>query len=58
VQASDIVLGSDGETVSNMAGRACNGISIGLGFDATEIALPAAGDILGRSGAGCSCGCD
>jgi hypothetical protein len=31
--------------VSNSAGTACNGISIGLGFDATEIAAPTAADI-------------
>jgi hypothetical protein len=42
-QASDIVL--SGETLSNSAGVQCNAISIGLGFDATEIAIPAAADV-------------
>lgn len=37
-QSSDIRL--DGTTVSNAAGSMCNAISIGLGFDATEIAAP------------------
>jgi len=37
-QTSDIVLG--GGTVSNTPGVQCNAISIGLGFDATEIAPP------------------
>jgi hypothetical protein len=37
-QACDIVL--DGDTVSNGPGRTCNAISIGLGFDAVEIAPP------------------
>jgi hypothetical protein len=37
-QASDILY--DGATISNVSGQACNAISIGLGFDATEIAPP------------------
>jgi hypothetical protein len=37
-QTSDIVL--NGTTVSNEAGTPCNAISIGLGFNATEIAAP------------------
>lgn len=43
-QASDIVVNSNG-SVSNQSGTPCNGISIGLGFDATEIAAPQASDI-------------
>ena len=42
-QAADIVL--TGSTVSNTPGVACNGISIGLGFYITEIALPTSADI-------------
>ncbi len=42
-QTSDIVV--SGSTVTNTAGVTCNGISIGLGFDATEIALPTSADI-------------
>ena len=37
-QASDIQL--SGTAVTNVAGSSCNAISIGLGFDATEIAAP------------------
>jgi hypothetical protein len=37
-QTSDIVL--SGATVSNTPGSACNAISLGMGFDATEIAPP------------------
>jgi hypothetical protein len=37
-QTSDIVL--NGTTVSNPAGTTCNAISIGLGFNSTEIAVP------------------
>jgi hypothetical protein len=37
-QMADILL--DGTTVSNTSGTACNAISIGLGFNADEIALP------------------
>jgi hypothetical protein len=48
--ASDIIL--DGTTVSNNAGTPCNAISIGLGFDSTEIALPASADIEAPSDAG------
>jgi len=42
-QTSDIVV--SGSTVTNTAGVQCNAISIGLGFDATEIALPTSADI-------------
>jgi hypothetical protein len=45
-QASDIIISSSGQ-VTNTAGTACNGISIGLGFDATEIAIPVSADIQG-----------
>jgi hypothetical protein len=45
-QASDIIIEADGTTVDNKAGVACNAISIGIGFDATEIAVPAQADIL------------
>jgi hypothetical protein len=38
-QAADIILASDG-SISNTAGTPCSGISIGIGFDATEIAAP------------------
>jgi hypothetical protein len=37
-QTSDIML--NGSTVSNSAGPTCNAISIGLGFNSTEIAAP------------------
>ncbi|HTQ43203.1 MAG TPA: hypothetical protein VMI75_10645 [Polyangiaceae bacterium] len=42
-QTSDIVL--SGDAVSNSPGSMCNAISIGLGFDATEVALPTGADI-------------
>ncbi len=42
-QTSDILL--DGTTVSNKAGSQCNAISIGLGFNSTEIAIPNSMDI-------------
>jgi hypothetical protein len=45
-QASDIVLHDDG-TISNTASETCNAISIGLGFDSTEIAIPSAADLAG-----------
>jgi hypothetical protein len=45
-QAADIVLSSSG-AVSNQAGVACNAISIGLGFEGSEIAIPASSDITG-----------
>jgi hypothetical protein len=38
-QAADIILEPDG-TITNHAGSPCSGISIGIGFDATEIAPP------------------
>ncbi len=39
-QTSDIVLDTSTNKVSNSSGVACNAISIGLGFDSTEIAPP------------------
>ena len=50
-QASDIVIDGSGN-VSNTAGATCNGISIGIGFDATEIAAPTAGRRAGPAGSG------
>jgi hypothetical protein len=44
-QASDIIIDPTSGAVSNTSGQMCNGISIGLGFDATEIAAPVAADI-------------
>jgi hypothetical protein len=44
-QASDIVIDTGSGAVSNTSGTACNGISIGLGFEGTEIAVPASSDI-------------
>jgi hypothetical protein len=38
--ASDIILNRADGTISNVAGTPCNAISIGLGFDAVEIAAP------------------
>jgi hypothetical protein len=38
--AQDIIIGSDGTTITNTKGTPCNGISIGLAFDADEIAQP------------------
>jgi hypothetical protein len=46
-QASDIIIDPSSGAVTNTAGTACNGISIGLGFDADEIALPTSADIAG-----------
>jgi len=46
-QAADIVLDPSTGAASNRAGVACNAISIGLGFDATEVAPPASADITG-----------
>jgi hypothetical protein len=57
-QASDIVLGNDRATVSNQPGQLCNAISIGLGFDATEIAVPTPDDVVNPTDGGCDCGCD
>ena len=37
-QASDILY--DGTMISNASGQVCTAISIGLGFEATEIAPP------------------
>jgi hypothetical protein len=44
-QASDIVVDPTSGAVSNTAGVSCNGISLGLGFEGTEIAAPTAADI-------------
>jgi hypothetical protein len=44
-QASDIIIDPNSGDVSNVANTMCNGISIGLGFEATEIAVPVAADI-------------
>ncbi|HEY5242071.1 MAG TPA: hypothetical protein VIJ22_11420, partial [Polyangiaceae bacterium] len=44
-QASDIVYGPNSGIISNEAGTQCNAISVGLGFEATEIAAPAPADI-------------
>jgi hypothetical protein len=60
LSAADIVIDSSGN-VSNMAGVPCNGISVGIGFDATEIAVPVADDILPGSpqaAVGCDAGTD
>src|ERR1019366_6571618 len=46
-QASDIIIDSNSGSVSNSAGTMCNGISIGLGFEGTEIAAPKSSDIEG-----------
>jgi len=43
-QTSDMVI-NPSNMVTNPAGVTCNAISIGLGFDATEIALPTSADI-------------
>jgi hypothetical protein len=40
LSASDIILNKADGTISNTAGVPCNAISIGLGFDAVEIAPP------------------
>ena len=44
-QASDIVLDPSTGAISNQAGVSCNAVSIGLGFDATEIAPPTSASI-------------
>jgi hypothetical protein len=44
-QASDIVIDPSSGAVSNSAGTTCNGISIGLGFEGTEIDPPTSSDI-------------
>jgi hypothetical protein len=46
-QSSDIVLDPGTGAVSNQAGVACNAISIGVGFDATEVAPPTSASITG-----------
>jgi hypothetical protein len=44
-QDSDIVYDASTHAVSNTAGVSCNAISIGVGFNANEIALPTSADI-------------
>ena len=44
-QASDIVIDPNTGKVSNSAGTECNAISIGLGFEAIEIAAPTSSSI-------------
>ncbi len=44
-QASDIIIDTNSGAVSNTSGTMCNGISIGLGFEETEIAAPTSSDI-------------
>ncbi len=44
-QASDIVIDPTSGAVSNSAGTMCNAISIGLGFEGTEIGSPSSSDI-------------
>jgi hypothetical protein len=44
-QTSDILVNTTTNAVTNTAGSMCSGISVGLGFDATEIALPTGADI-------------
>jgi hypothetical protein len=44
-QASDIIIDTSSGAVSNTSGTMCNGISIGLGFEGTEIAAPTSSDI-------------
>jgi hypothetical protein len=44
-QASDIVIDTGSGAVSNTSGVMCNGISIGLGFEGTEVAAPTSSDI-------------
>jgi hypothetical protein len=46
-QASDIVLSPSSSAVSNAEATPCNAISIGLGFEGSEIAIPASADITG-----------
>jgi hypothetical protein len=47
LQASDIIIDPSSGTVSNTSGQNCNGISIGLGFEGTELAPPTAADVIG-----------
>jgi hypothetical protein len=46
LQASDIIIDPGSGAVSNTSGQSCNGISIGLGFEGTEIAVPTPADIV------------
>ena len=46
-QASDIILSPSSTAISNTAGTPCNAISIGLGFDGSEVAIPTSADITG-----------
>jgi hypothetical protein len=47
LQAADIIIDPSSGNVTNASGTACNGISIGIGFEGTEIAAPTAADVLG-----------
>jgi hypothetical protein len=51
LQASDIIIDPNSGAVSNTSGTNCNGISIGLGFEATEIAAPTAADVVAPAAA-------
>jgi hypothetical protein len=51
--SQDIII--NGSTIENVAGTACNGISIGLAFDADEIALPTTVTPLVDAGAPAPC---
>ncbi|HEY3818860.1 MAG TPA: hypothetical protein VGL81_16930 [Polyangiaceae bacterium] len=55
-QSADIVLDATTGAVSNAPGVPCNGISIGLGFNATEIAPPASASIAGPTPTPSPCG--
>jgi len=46
-QGSDIIVDPTSGAVSNKPGTACNAISIGLGFEGVEIAVPTAADVAG-----------
>jgi hypothetical protein len=46
-EAADIVVDPTSGEVGNGPGVACNGISIGVGFDASEVAAPTSADITG-----------
>jgi hypothetical protein len=56
--SQDIILSADGKTVSNTAGTTCNAISIGLKFDADEIAQPSIAVPVPDAGASTSCPVD
>jgi hypothetical protein len=50
--AQDIIIDSSTGAVTNTAGTPCNGISIGLAFDADEIAVPSVVSTPSDAGAG------